>query len=237
MLIHRLVRAFVTSAFVLTLATSSGCQISNTESKSEAAEVLIRQAAASFAASDFRKNADLLKQAADTDPGNRKVWWKLCEAYQLTEEMDLAVKACKQELSLHPSSSSHNGLGLVYLAKKDYPQAASEFEKAASDSTISVIHSNYVWALLESKQYERAVPAAQRLIEVSKTDPPELKTTQSAYHYLAIAYTKTGQLDKAQEAVHNGYGANCSMEKDDKEDLVVRCAGSSAKESVSPIPH
>jgi tetratricopeptide (TPR) repeat protein len=179
-------------------------------------------------------NYFLLKQAADTDPNNRKVWWKLYEAYQLTEEMDLALTACKQELSLHPSSSSHNGLGLVYLAKKDYVQAASEFEKAAADSDVSQIHSNYVWALLESKQYKRAIPAAQRLVEVSKADPPELKTTQGAYHYLATAYMKTGLTDKAQEAVRNGYGVGCSMEVGDKpEDSVVRCKdGSSVKKSV-----
>jgi Tfp pilus assembly protein PilF len=236
---HHFLRSFLTSAFVLIVAASSGCQISNTDSKNEAAETLIRQAAASFAAGDFRKNADLLKQAADTDSNNRKVWWKLCEAYQLTNELDLAVKACKQELSLRPSSSSHNGLGLVYLAKKDWPQAAFEFEKAAGDSNISQIHSNYVWALLESKQFERAIPAAQRLVEVSKTDPPELKTTQSAYHYLAIAYMKTGRADKAQEAVRSGYGADCLMEVGDKpEDSMVRCKdGSSVKKNVGPPLH
>ena len=237
------VRSLVTSSLTLIwiVAGSSGCQTFNASanSKRETAETLIRQAAASFAVGDFQKNANLLKRAAETDPNNGKVWWKLCEAYQLTEELDLAVKACKQELSLHPSSSSHNGLGLVYLAKKDYPQAAFEFEKAAADSDISVIHSNYVWALLESKQYERAIPAAQSLIEVSKADSPALKSTQSAYHYLAIAYMKTGQANKALEAVRNGYGAGCSMEVGDKpEDAVVSCKdGSSVKKSLETAPH
>jgi len=236
---NHFVRSSMTSAFILIAAISSGCQTSNRgdNSKSQVAETLIQQAAASFAAGDFRKNADLLKQAADTDRDNRKVWWKLCEAYQLTEELDLAVKACKQELNLHPSSSAHNGLGLVYLARKEYPQAAIEFEKAAADSNISAIHSNYVWALLESKQYQRAIPAAQRLVEVSKTDPPELKTTQSAYQYLAIAYMEAGQADKAQEAVHTGYGTNCTMQKGDKQDWVVQCQGSSPKESVGQPAH
>lgn len=236
MLHDQAIRSFVAVVFALIAATSSRCQTSATDSKHETAETLIKLAAARFAAGDFRKNADLLKQAAETDPDNARVWWKLCEAYQLTEELDLALKACKQELKLHPSSSSHNGLGLVYLTRKEYHEAAAEFEKAATDSSISQIHSNYVWALLESKQYERAIPAAKRLVEVSKSDPPDLKTTQGAYHYLAIAYMKAGQTDKAQEAVKNGYGSGCSLELGDKpEDAVVRCKdGSWVKKSVGP---
>jgi Tfp pilus assembly protein PilF len=235
----QIIRSCITAASILVVSTSGGCRTSSADLKRETSEALIRQAAASFAAGDFRKNADLLGQAADTDPDNPKVWWKLCEAYQLTDELDLAVKACKRELDLHPSSSSHNGLGLVYLTRKDYPQAAAEFEKAAADTSISQIHSNYVWALLESKQYERAIAAAERLVEVSKADSPELKTTQSAYHYLAIAYMKTGNAEKAQEAVADGYDAGCSMEVGDKpEDALVRCKdGSTVKESVRLPSH
>lgn len=200
------------------------------------ADDLISDAGKKLAANDLKGNVQLLTDAARIDPTNPKVWWKLCEGYQLTEELDLALNACKQELKLRPSSSSHNGLGLVYLAGKEYAEAAAEFEKAATDSNISQIHSNYVWALLESKQYERAIPAAKRLVEVSKSDPPELKTTQSAYHYLAIAYMQTGQTDKAQEAVKNGYGSGCSLEIAEKpEDVMVRCKdGSSVKQSVGP---
>ena len=213
----------VTIGFLLILPGLGQSQTSN-PSKRKASDTLIQQAATSFAAGDFRKNTTLLKQAADTDPENPKVWWKLCEAYQLTDQLSLAVKACEEQLNRYPSGSSHNGLGLVYLARKEYRQAADEFEKAAVGSNISQIHSNYVWALLESKQYDRAIPAAKRLVEVSRTDPPELKTTQVAYQYLAIAYMKTGQADKAQEAVSDGYGAGCSMEVGDKpEDSVVRC--------------
>ena len=89
MLWNQIFRSFVTAAFVLVVSASCGSQTS----KRETSETLIRQAAASFAAGDFQKNADLLSQAAGTDPHNPKVWWKLCEAYQLTEELDLAVKA------------------------------------------------------------------------------------------------------------------------------------------------
>jgi Tfp pilus assembly protein PilF len=212
-------------ALVLVMVLPGCSQASNAEdgSNQERAENLIRMAGKSFAGGNFRKNADLLKEAAATDPQNIRVWWKLCEAYQLTGELDLAVKACEQQLSLHPSSSSHNGLGLVYLAKKDSAKAASEFEKAAANTDDQSYYSNYVWSLLESKQYERAIPVAQRLVELNKNDPHELKT---AYHWLGIAYMKTGQKDKAQESVRLAYGKNCSMDKDDN----VQCVGSPAKE-------
>ncbi len=205
---------------LVTVLLSAGCsQTSNAEngSKQERAEALIQRAGKSFADSDFRKNLDLLKEAAATDPQNIRVWWKLCEAYQLTEELDLAVKACEQQLTLHPSSISHNGLGLVYLAKKDYAKAASEFEKAASDSDVPVIHSNYVWSLLCSKQYAKAVPASLRLLEFSKDS--------DAYARLGVAYAGTGQSDAARNAFQKAGWKSCEMEKDEKYDLVLRCVG------------
>lgn len=213
---------------ILLLLIGSGCsQLSKLagDSNQERAEVLIQKAGKSFAESDLRKNADYLKEAAALDPHNRNVWWKLCEAYQLTEELDLAVKACEQQLVLNPSSSSHNGLGLVHLAKKDYARAASEFEKAAANSDTPAIHWNYVWALLCAKQYAKAVPASLRLLDLSKDikegGGPVPNPTQNAYEMLGVAYAGTGRQAEAQDAFSKAGEKSCEMGTDKEGDLVL----------------
>jgi Flp pilus assembly protein TadD len=206
---------------LLVCLASAGCQTA----KQKQAQVLMEKASESFAAGDFRKNADFLKQAAEADPKNPIIWARLCEAYQLTEELDLAVKACEQNLNLEEAEMAYNSLGLVYLAKKDYTQAASAFEKAAAQSRVSAVHQNLVWALLGSKQFDKAVPAAQLLVELSKGDAPELNSTTDAYELLGIAYLGVGQKEKAREAFGKAHMNSCSMGTDEKGDLVVKCEG------------
>jgi Tfp pilus assembly protein PilF len=205
---------------LVAVLVSSGCsQASNSEngSKQERAEALIQRAGKSFAGGDFRKNVDLLKEAAATDPQNIRVWWKLCEGYQLTEELDFAVKACEQRLVLDPSPIAHNGLGLVYLAKKDYAKAASEFEKASANTEDPSFYDNYVWSLLCSKQYAKAVPASLRLLELSRDS--------SAYARLGIAYAGAGRQKEARDAFKKAGSESCEMGKDEKDDFILRCVG------------
>jgi Tfp pilus assembly protein PilF len=217
----------VTIVFVLIPAAStSECQNSKADSNLETSETPVQQAAASLEAGDLRKNEDLLKQAAHKDPNNPKVWRDLCRAYQHTEDLNRAMKAGRHALSLDQSWSTHSGLAMVYRKKNNYRKAADELEKAIADTDLSpdsalreILLDEYVWALFHSNQYERAIPAAKRLVEVSW----EL-TLQDAYRTLAIAYMKTGQREKAQEAIRSGYGPDCFLQIADKpEDSGVGC--------------
>lgn len=190
------------------------------------ADALIGDAGKKLAQDNFKENVRLLKEAATIDPTNPRVWWKLCEGYQLTEELDSAVDACEQEIKINPSDVSYNGLGLVYLAKKDYLHAAEAFGRAAKDSKIPQVHSNLVWALLGSEQYEKAVPAAQRMINVSD----QSSELQQALEMLATAYQKLGQMPKARETLDKlrklGPGLNyqsCEMKNDSKGELALNC--------------
>jgi tetratricopeptide (TPR) repeat protein len=190
------------------------------------ADALIGDAGKKLAQNNFKENVRLLKEAAAIDPTNPRVWWKLCEGYQLTEELDSAVDACEQEIKINPSDVSYNGLGLVYLAKKDYLHAAEALVVAAKDSKIPQVHSNLVWALMGSNQYEKAVQAAQRMIEVSDQSPE----MQQGLEMLATAYQKLGQIPKARETLDKlrklGPGLNyqsCEMKNDSDGKLTLNC--------------
>lgn len=142
------------TGFVLTIvgiaSIGAACQspkhdAESPQSKRQQADSLIQKALERFAAEDFKGNVQLLKQAATIDPTNPRVWWKLCEAYQLTDEMNLAIESCQHNIKLDPSPLSHNSLGLVYLAQKDYQQAAVAFEKATTDSEVPfMVLENYL---------------------------------------------------------------------------------------------
>jgi tetratricopeptide (TPR) repeat protein len=159
------------------------------------ADDLIADAGEKFAANDLKGSVQLLKDAARIDPTNPKVWWKLCEGYQFTNELELAIAACKQEIHLRPNDGlSYNSLGLAYMAGKDYARAADAFETAVAKSPRSVLYGNYVWALRSSEQYEKAVTASERMVEASANDASE---TRSALQTLTGAYLAVQQYEKA----------------------------------------
>jgi len=159
------------------------------------ADQLITDAGKKFAANDLKGNIQLLKDAARIDPKNPRVWWKLCEGYQLIEELDLAIAACKQDVELHPTNgTSYNSLGLAYMAKKDYSKAVEAFEMAVVKSPQPALYGNYVWALQSSGQYEKAVRAAERMVELSSNDTSEIR---SSLQTLTGACFAVQQYDKA----------------------------------------
>ncbi len=195
--------------------------------KRDQADRLISKAGEKLAEGNDKENVSLLKDAAQLDPSNRRVWWKLCEGYQFTGELDLAVSACKRNIEINPSGISYNSLGLVYLAQKDYLQASTAFEIAAKGSQIPGIHGNLVWALAGSGQYQKAISAAQRMAEVSATDPADLG---AAYQMLGTIYLKLGQREKAEESFDKLRKVNpswdyktCEMTTDNKDELHLTC--------------
>jgi len=166
-------------------------------SKRDEADGLIWEAGQKLSEGNDKESNHLLEEAGQLDPTNPRVWWKLCEGYQFTEQLDLAVAACMRDIELHHSPLSYNSLGLAYLAQRDYPGAAKAFEKAVQGSQDPSIHKNLVWALLDSGEYEKALSAAKRLADVSTTDPLNM---ESAYQLLGTIYLKLGQREKAEES-------------------------------------
>lgn len=196
-------------------------------SKRERADRLIWEAGQKLSEGDKSENTRLLEAATRLDPSNPRVWWKLCEGYQLTEELNLAVAACHRDIELHPSPPSYNSLGLVYLAQRNYLESAKTFEKAIQGSQDPSIYKNLIWALLDSGQYEKALPAAQRLADVSATDPA---SQGSAYQLQGTIYLKLGQKVKAEESFDklrkldpNWNYKTCELTTDSKNDVHLVC--------------
>jgi tetratricopeptide (TPR) repeat protein len=212
---------------VLALVTLAILIYYSLPSKRDEADGLIWEAGQKLSEGKDKENIRLLEEASQLDPTNPRVWWKLCEGYQFTEELDLAVAACKRDVELHHSPLSYNSLGLAYLAQKNYSEAARSFEKAVQGSQDPNIHKNLVWALLGSGQYETALLAAQRLAEVSATDPSNLG---SAYQSIGAIYLKLGHKEKAEESFDKlrkldpkwNY-KTCELTADDKKDPHLLC--------------
>lgn len=187
---------------------------------------MIEEASKKFSTGDYKENVRLLKEASNTDPTNPRVWWKLCQGYQFTEQFDLAIAACKRQIEITGDFTYYNSLGLAYMAKKDYADAVSAFEKAVDPQNPGP-NRDLVWALLGAQQYERALPETQRLVEGGGGDPSErifgLET-------LGAIYAKLGQTKKAQEVFakipKTDSGQNvktCELKTDTQGDLRVVC--------------
>jgi Tfp pilus assembly protein PilF len=208
------------------MSTVALCQAPKPHETSSASErdqanALIQKALGRFAAEDFKGNVQLLKEAATIDPTNPRVWWKLCEAYQLTDEMNLAIDACKRNIEINPDGISHNSLGLVYHAQKDYAHAAQEFEKAIADPTVpAIVYQNLLFSLFGSKQYEKATSFAQRLIKASADDPSSLKL---GYEMLGVAQDEVGRKSEAREAFGKAGFVSCRIGSNDKGELSIDC--------------
>jgi Flp pilus assembly protein TadD len=132
------------------------------------------QAGAKLREGKYRENVQLLREAADIDPTNPQVWGRLCDGYRNTDEFDLAVVACRRQIEIHPSGLDYNSLGIAYMGKKDYANAVTAFETAVKDFPDPAVYGNLVWALQSSQQYDKAIRAAQRGVEVTDHPPSAL---------------------------------------------------------------
>lgn len=183
------------TAIVLCLCLA-GCGLTQKWNRARADD-LISEAGKKFAESDFKGNIQLLSKAAKIDSRNPRVWWKLCEGYQLTEDFDLAIAACRRNIAVHADAISYNSLGLAYMAKRDYANAASAFEESVKQSPSGIFYRNLVWSLESGHQYGKAVPAAQRWVELTANDASEHTW---ALESLGAICMEIGQPEKAKEA-------------------------------------
>ena len=192
------------------------------QNRRQQADSLIQRAFKRFVLQDFTGNVQLLKEAATKDPNDPSVSRELCEAYQWTNELDLAEGACQRSIKLDPNPLSYNLLGLVFLAKEDYKQAAKVFEKAttANSQVPVVIRYNLLWALLGANQYEQAVSSAKQLIQLSGNDPSAMRF---GYETLGIAYTRLRQEERAHEAFGKANLKSCQTVRDKKSKLELVC--------------
>lgn len=199
---------FVCTSYFLFLSPSFAAKVADSSFlvshlpkslRREMAGTLISDAVKKEERKDYKANIERLKEAAKMDPTHLKVWWKLCDSYEHTNELDLALDACRHEADLSPDEFSYLSLGDVYMARKEHSLAVQAFETAGQkDPQFCEVT---VRALLVSGQYEEAIPAAQHAIDVSEVEDERLisDAMRATLKELAFAYQQTGQKKKAQE--------------------------------------
>jgi len=93
-------------------------------------------------------------------------------------------------------------LGFAYVDAKEYGRAAASFEHEAitNDEWTGVPFSNepYVASLLLARDYQRAIPAAQRILDLEKNEPESMRL--NARRLLGIAYEGAGNVEMAKSA-------------------------------------
>lgn len=189
------------------------------------ADSLINDAHQSNDAKDYRKSIDTLKQAAALAPKYPQVWYELCVTYQYAGEYDLAIQSCQRQVDLNPTAESYAALGWAYWPKHDYAHAASVFQLAVAKSDDPIIQDHYLWSLLGAKQYDKAVPAAERLIEEIKKDSVSPIDVRTSIECLGVAYSETAQTAKAQEAFREAGVESCRLGFDQSGNLQISCQG------------
>ncbi|MGD0941622.1 MAG: tetratricopeptide repeat protein [Terracidiphilus sp.] len=215
------------SASLLLSVLLSGCDFTSIGNSIEEgrANLLISKAHESRDAKDYRQSVDTLKQAASLAPKYARVWYELCNAYAYTGEYDLAIQACQQNVSLEPTAGNYNFLGWSYWPRHDYVKAASVFELAIAKSDDPIYQDHYLWSLLGAKEYDKAIPVAQRLIEkITKDKSPSVRL-DTTYECLGVAYAATGQTSKAQAAFRDAGVESCSFGFVEKGQMQVSCKG------------
>ena len=187
------------------------------------AEGLMSTARQSRNSKDYRGSVETLKRAAEIAPKNSQVWNELCLAYQLTGEFDLAIESCQQQVNLNPTATSYNSLGWAYWPKHDYLKAASVFEIATAKSDEPIFQDHLLWSLLGAKQYEKAIPAALRLIEEIKKDGSSSVDMTSAIECLGVAYSESGQTAKANAIFQQANVTSCKFGFAEDGDMQMSC--------------
>ena len=232
-------RTIYVCSSLLLVSMLSGCDMKSIDNSIDQwrADQLIKLAHNSIDAKDYRKSIDTLKRAAALAPKYSRIWYELCMAYGYTNEYDLAIQSCQQQVNLDPTAVNYNSLGSAYWEAKQYNKAAEAFEKAVAREDYFIFRSHHVWMLLLSRQYEKAIPTAQRLIEICKEDKLPPTDMEMAYSYLGAAYAGMGQktnskvaYQKALEAYENSAEANkipgpksCSYTLDSNGQMIMTC--------------
>ena len=135
---------------------------------------------------DMPLNTQWIKQAA----------YQLIQAEKATreEQFDDAVDSYKKVLLIYPKlQGAHRQLGLVYLRKKDYQNAAPEFEKAKEEESMTYgLANNLGVSYLALEDYKKA---ETNFLLATQLNPQYAL----AYFNLATLYLRTGDANKAAD--------------------------------------
>jgi predicted TPR repeat methyltransferase len=118
---------------------------------------------------DTAKAIESLKSAVKHFETSEALWKQLGDAYRRNQQFDAAKTAYEHALTIKPSASLHNNLGLLYLNLYDYAQAEHCFKSALAlepDNLSSMF--NLALAFKGQKQLLDAVATLMAILAVEK---------------------------------------------------------------------
>lgn len=166
---------------------------------------LVDEAKKKFRENQQAEGIRLLERAESLRPQNEHTAWRICEAYMWIKSPGLGIEPCKRAVSRYPTEVLWFRLGQEYLDVRDYADAAATFENITPGSNSYWNHTFYVYSLLLSGQYVKAVPACKEYLKLVEADPTYSKTPEEAEELLAIAYEGSGHVLESQQ-IYRKYG-------------------------------
>lgn len=156
-------------------------------------------------AGQHTKGLRILKVASYLAPMNAQVWATRCGAYdgqKYPNEIPAEISTCKRAATLDPESWALHDLGFAYVDAAQYAEAAAAFAPVANKndeySSVPYINVPYVASLLLAKDYQRAIPAAQRIVQIEKSRSAEASLIDQIL--LGMAYEGSGNAEMAKLA-------------------------------------
>jgi len=145
----------------------------------------------------FGKLDDAAKEfaaAVRLNPDSQQVYSLLADTYHRLGQTQQEAATREQFVHLNPKSGeAHCELGLMYLERHRYSDAAGELEESIKLRTLYVVRAHYGLARSYAKlgRYADAIPEYK--IALSINTSPEI------HYYLGVAYAKTGNKEAARK--------------------------------------
>ncbi|MBF0381222.1 MAG: tetratricopeptide repeat protein [Magnetococcales bacterium] len=132
------------------------------------------------------------QKAINIDGGNPLFYYNLAISFYKSRNIDGAIAAQKQALSLKPDYfEAHNSLAQIYIDKRDFDHAIKSLNQAlAIKPDYLFAHYNHALVMAEQGELEKAVASYQKAISI---DPNFV----DAHNNLAIVFQKQNRLDDA----------------------------------------
>ena len=128
---------------------------------------LIEKADEAYMSENLKLAKDYLYEAQRYYDRNQEVLFKLGYICSQQEAYDEAIDFLKSALDIEHDAATHNLLGSIYRAKKEYDSAAESYEAAIRvDELNSVTYFNYANLLLDMKDEQKAALMYQKAIDI-----------------------------------------------------------------------
>jgi tetratricopeptide (TPR) repeat protein len=206
------------------------------------ADLYLLGARAHFAAGNFARTEELLKDAIEREPARLAAYGLLGQLYIGQNRLGDAKDRYQDLVKRSPKSVPVNTvLGMILEAQKDLPAAEAQYQKTLNiDPAAAVAANNLAWIYVASnRNLDQALQYAQ-VAQRSLPDEPHVNDTlgwayyrkgmfpqaarsleaslkkdtsdAAVYYHLGMAYSQTGDIEKAKAALQKALSMSKSFE-------------------------